>query len=199
VVSFAHPAPADRAPLIEYLGTERLAFATGENRVVWDASVFETKLVTADPVLLPILDHHAEMLLPLARAGVDVLDRTRDQIRLGLSSGAHDLGQVARALHLSRRTLQRRIEERGTSFQELVDGVRRELSARYVAERALSIGEITFLLNYSDARAFLRAFKRWFGCTPGQYRGSPPGRVASRSSLRDAKDAVEALERKHRL
>jgi AraC-like DNA-binding protein len=170
VVCFAHAAPpADCAPLVEFLGTERLAFGTGANRVVWDASVFDMNLVSADPVLLPILDRHAEMLLPLAPAGVDLLDRTREQIRLGLSSGAHELDHVARALHVSRRTLQRRIEERGTSFQALVDGVRRELSARYVTERALSIGEITFLLGYSDARAFLRAFKRWFGRTPGQY------------------------------
>jgi AraC-like DNA-binding protein len=172
IVSLAHPAPANRGPLIEYLGTDRLVFAAGANRVTWDAAVFDTTLVSADPVLLPILDRHAEMLAPLAPAGVDLLDRTRDQIRLGLSSRSHELGHVAHALHVSRRTLQRRIEERGTSFQELVDGVRRDLSVRYVVERTLSIAEITFLLGYSDARAFLRAFKRWFGCTPGQYVAS---------------------------
>lgn len=169
VVCFAHRAPPDIAPLADFFRTERLAFDAGVNRVVWDAALLEAPLLSSDPVLLPILDRHAEMLLPLAPAGVDVLDRAREQIRLGLSTGAFELDHVARALHLSRRTLQRRIEERGTSFQELVDGVRRELAARYVAERALAIGEITFLLGYSEARAFLRAFKRWFGCTPGQY------------------------------
>ena len=67
---------------------------------------------------------------------------------------------------MSPRTLHRRLEEEGTSFRRVLTDVRRELAARHLQERRLAIGEIAFLLGFSEASAFHRAFKRWTGHAP---------------------------------
>jgi AraC-like DNA-binding protein len=69
-------------------------------------------------------------------------------------------------LHMSPRTLHRRLEEEGTSFRQVLTEVRRELAARHLSERRLAIGEIAFLLGFSEPSAFHRAFKRWTGHGP---------------------------------
>jgi len=77
---------------------------------------------------------------------------------------------VARRLDLGQRTLQERLQERDTSFREIVDDVRKELALRYLRRAELDVTDVAMLLGYSDARAFHRAFKRWTGETPGRYR-----------------------------
>jgi AraC-like DNA-binding protein len=79
---------------------------------------------------------------------------------------------VARRLGVSARTLQRRLGEQGTSFAAIVDEVRRDLARREVALGKRSFGEIAFLLGFSQASAFDRAFRRWTGSTPSAYRRS---------------------------
>ena len=77
---------------------------------------------------------------------------------------------IAPRLHMSPRTLHRRLEEEGTSFRQVLTEVRRELAARHLSERRLAIGEIAFLLGFSEPSAFHRAFKRWTGHGPLSYR-----------------------------
>ncbi len=71
---------------------------------------------------------------------------------------------------MSPRTLQRHLKERGTDFKNLVDDTRRRFALTYLKDRRNSLTEIAFLLGYSDASAFNRAFKRWTGLTPLAYR-----------------------------
>jgi AraC-like DNA-binding protein len=78
---------------------------------------------------------------------------------------------------MSARTLHRRLTEQGTSFRRVVADVRRELAERYLHERKLAIGEIAFLLGFSEASALHRAFKRWTGHAPLAFR-----QAASRDS-----------------
>jgi AraC-like DNA-binding protein len=77
---------------------------------------------------------------------------------------------VAQALHLSERTLQRRLQEEGTSYQQLLDDTRRELAQQYLATPRMTLLEIAYLLGFSEPSNFFRAFRRWFGKTPGEYR-----------------------------
>jgi AraC-like DNA-binding protein len=71
---------------------------------------------------------------------------------------------------MSRRTIQRHLAQRGTSYARMVDDVRRELALRYLAERHIGLGEVAYLLGFSEGSAFHRAFRRWTGKTPRQYR-----------------------------
>ena len=78
-----------------------------------------------------------------------------------LPKGQTDIGVVARDLGTSARTLQRRLASVGLSYQELLDGVRRDAAERYIASTTLSIGEIAYLLGYSDARNYDGSWTEW--------------------------------------
>jgi AraC-like DNA-binding protein len=73
---------------------------------------------------------------------------------------------------MSTRTLQRRLQARGIVYAGLVDDVRRRLSDKYLADVNLSLGEIAYLLGYSESSAFNRAYRRWTGRTPSADRRS---------------------------
>jgi AraC-like DNA-binding protein len=77
---------------------------------------------------------------------------------------------VARTLSTSARSLQRRLAAAGTSYQQLLDLARKEAAERHLTESLLSIGEIAYLLGYSEPAAFNRAFKRWHKDTPQAFR-----------------------------
>ncbi|HKR40407.1 MAG TPA: AraC family transcriptional regulator [Paraburkholderia sp.] len=87
-----------------------------------------------------------------------------------LSGGDLQRGEVAKAMHMSERTLQRRLQEEGTSFQQLVDDIRRELARDYLSENKVTLRQTAFLLGFSDQSTFFRACKRWFEMSPGEYR-----------------------------
>ena len=89
-----------------------------------------------------------------------------------LGQGPVQLADVAQALHLSTRTLQRRLAQAGQPFQALLDDTRRELACHYLASTALPIAEVGYLLGYQDPSAFHHAFKQWLGQGPGQYRSA---------------------------
>jgi AraC-like DNA-binding protein len=79
-----------------------------------------------------------------------------------------DVTVVAAALHMSPRTLQRRLEEEGTAFTEVLDRVRLELARDALRARATSLTTLAFRLGFADLATFSRAFKRWTGQPPGQ-------------------------------
>jgi AraC-like DNA-binding protein len=81
-----------------------------------------------------------------------------------------DAEHVADALHMSTRTLQRRLAEAGTTFRDVLDGVRSGLAESYLTDTTVSIPEVAFLLGFSDQSSFHRAFHRWTGWAPGRWR-----------------------------
>jgi AraC-like DNA-binding protein len=87
-----------------------------------------------------------------------------------LSSGRATQESIAKALAMSPRTLQRNLKQEGTSYKQLLDGMRRELASQYVKESRLSVNEITFMLGFSEPANFSRAFRRWTGVSPSEYR-----------------------------
>ena len=94
------------------------------------------------------------------------------EIRRQLLQGKCSLESIARELRVSRRTLQRRLSERGTNFQQLLQGIKYELAKHLLADKKLSVIEIAFLLGYGDPSTFSAAFKSWHGHTPTEYRRS---------------------------
>lgn len=87
-----------------------------------------------------------------------------------LPSGGASIDQVAKRLNVSRRTLQRRLSERNTNFQQLLQNTRAELALGYLADKHLGITDIAFLLGYADQGSFSSAFKVWHGTSPREYR-----------------------------
>jgi AraC-like DNA-binding protein len=89
-----------------------------------------------------------------------------------LPSGPVTEQDMAKALNMSLRSLQRKLKEEDTSFKKILEETRKELSAQYIKNSRLSLGEITFLLGFSEPANFSRAFKRWTGVAPSDYSAS---------------------------
>ena len=98
--------------------------------------------------------------------------RVRATIIERLPDGTPSQGNIAELLHVSMRSLQRRLNNENTNFKELLEGTRHELALRYIREQHRTIGEITYLLGFSEPSNFSRAFRRWTGMSPAEYRES---------------------------
>jgi AraC-like DNA-binding protein len=95
-----------------------------------------------------------------------------------MASGEMSEEAMAKALHMSRRTLQRKLAETEQSYQKLVDDTRHDLALRYLEDPQKSVTEVTFLLGFSGQSAFSRAFRRWTGISPTEYRAQKLGQTA---------------------
>ena len=87
-----------------------------------------------------------------------------------ISSGGITEKQIAECLNLSLRSLQRKLEDKGYNYKNLLEETRRELAEQYIRNSNLSISEITYMLGFSEPSNFSRAFKRWTGKSPQSYR-----------------------------
>jgi AraC-like DNA-binding protein len=97
--------------------------------------------------------------------------RVRKAIMEGLSSGKPSAAEVARNLAIAQRTLQRKLQEEGTTFQDVADEVRKELALQYVQSGEYDLSEVTYLTGFSSSSSFTRAYKAWTGRTPSEDRG----------------------------
>jgi len=110
-------------------------------------------------------------LPPASSASDPLVRRLRAAIPEVLCRGDASLAGIARRMGTSSRTLQRRLQESGVSYTDVVDVVRADLGRRHVLERQLSYAQIASLLGFSQPSAFFRAFRRWTGTTPSVFRG----------------------------
>ena len=149
-----------RCPIVYGAESEKLYFARAD---------VEEPLPGSVPEILDVSDDTAERYLAtLDRASVSA--EVRKQIIQLLPSGHADQSTVAEKLYRSRSTLQRQLHAEGTSFRAIQDSTRRNLAERYLRDGKLSQAEIAFLTGFGDQSNFSRAFKRWVGVTPGDYR-----------------------------
>jgi AraC-like DNA-binding protein len=140
--------------------------------------LLDLPLLEANPELQRILEAQVIAALQKLPKGAVTTDAVRRHLAAELSKGAPTLEQVAPRLRMSPRTLHRRLEEERTSYRVILNEVRRELATRYLQERQLAIGEIAFVLGFSEPSAFHRAFKRWTGHAPLDYRDMAEARAA---------------------
>ncbi len=131
----------------------------------------ERRLISANAAVASQFEHCAELGLAQWH-DVDLASRVRAALRGMLRGDEPTLAAVASELHLSTRTLQRRLGEAKLSFRELLDDARRELALQYLRVGLASLMEISYLLGFADPNSFFRAFKRWTGTTPDVYRSA---------------------------
>ena len=168
-VRFQHAAPADtrehqrifRCPVL---------FDQADNALVFPKRLLSTPLGQADAQVRLMLDAYADRLLGEIQQGQSVLDRARLELARQLPEAGADLGLIAARLALSPRTLQLRLREAGLSFNQLVDETRQQLVLHYLRDPALELAEIAFLVGFSEPGSLARAFRRWTGQSPGEYR-----------------------------
>ena len=169
-VEFMHGLPLDTSEHIRIFGVLP-RFAARVNALELEAATMCRPILTADPALSQIIERQAEAALgSLGPAPETTTERVRRILGKTLPEGHCSIRTVAPRLGLSQRTLQRRLESEGATFNAVLDGVRRDLGLRYLKEGTLTLAEIAYLLGYSEPSPFHRAFKRWTGATPRSVR-----------------------------
>lgn len=146
-----------------------IEYNASEYRLCFDKVIADRLLDTANPELARINDQSVmEYLARFDRASVAM--RVRTMIIERLPDGAPNQGAVADALHFSLRSLQRKLKDEETTFKALLEETRRDLAMQYIKGSPRTIGEITYLLGFSEPSNFNRAFRRWTGKTPLEFR-----------------------------
>lgn len=167
-VELQHAAPAD---LGNYYSLFRcpVAFGCAVDRVVFPIGVVDRKLPSANPQLAQLNDQ--VMIQTLARLSKErIVPRVKSTIIELLPSGKISDEQVAAELNMSTRALQRKLQKKETTFKQLLTETRQELADKYIRNNQLSLTEISFMLGFSEVSSFSRAFKRWTGGSPSEYR-----------------------------
>ncbi len=168
LVTLVHPKPSCSARFFEFF----------RSPVLFEAPTYSFTLPTEamDKILPGSLPQLAElndqiMIEYLAKLDQDhIIAKAKATIIDQLPSGSVADETVAKALYMSSRKLQRQLNIAGTTFNTLLNEVRRDLAQRYLRERKTSMTEIAFLLGFSESSAFSRAFKRWTGVSPTTFR-----------------------------
>jgi AraC-like DNA-binding protein len=171
-VSFRHPAPSDLAPHHQRFAVTP-AFAAPQSELVLARDALDIPHLAPDPQLTAVTERHLRRLLDELPAVETFAGRVKRVVAEELRHGEPTLPQLAARLKLSERTLQRRLRQESLTLQQLLDAVRLTLAKRHLRESRESIAEISFLLGFSEVRAFHRAFKRWTGVTPNAFRTEP--------------------------
>ncbi|NUP08211.1 MAG: AraC family transcriptional regulator [Polyangiaceae bacterium] len=155
-VRFQHGPPRVPARIARVFGCD-VTWHAPVNELVLPSSIWDLPLVTSDPTLLRYLETLAGNHQPQ-----DEVERLRTEIARSLSgTGSPSLAATARALAVSARTLQRRLDAQGMSYRDVVDDVRRETAERLIDEGGLSLVEISYLVGFNDPSALRKARKRW--------------------------------------
>ncbi len=173
-VTFRHPAPSRTATHEAFFGLVPRFEAELASVLIANVDL-DRPVLGADEGLHRLLVRHAEAALEALSPGRFFRAEVQRAVARRLPAGAASIGQVARDLASSPRTLRRRLDEEKTSFREIVDEVRRETAIRYLQEEKLSVDEVALLVGFSDGRAFRRAFHRWTGRAPAEHRETARG------------------------
>jgi AraC-like DNA-binding protein len=168
VVDMAYPVPANPALYRDSFRCP-VSFDMPVCALVYALDDVTGPLPTSNPQLADLHDRYAgEYLERFNQAETSY--RVREAIVRRLPDGEPRREQVAHDVAMSERTLQRRLEDEGTSFHQLLDDTRRELAQQHLGRLQLSIVQAAYLLGFADQRSFFRACRRWFGQAPGEYR-----------------------------
>jgi len=165
---FTYPEPQDLTVLKQCFG-DNLFFDQSYSALFFEMESLDFKLIqpssgASDDAANPWQEYMDSV------PGDAFLRALRQSIVCELPSGDMTIDAVADDLGVSRRTLQRRLSDRDTNFQQEVQDLRSQMALRFLADRHMGITSIAFLLGYADSSSFSTAFKTWHGCSPSEYR-----------------------------
>lgn len=149
-----------------------LYFNQPTNRILLPLETLHMPVVRGNERLYKALEPYLEREREERAVSDELLAQVTRMIAAEMSSGAPSLDEICEQLNLSRRTLQRRLKDHGIEYSALVEDVRRELALAYIKDSDYSMTEISLLVGYAESGSFTRAFRRWTGRSPQQYRSN---------------------------
>lgn len=168
-VTLRHAAPASTAEHHRLLGAT-VRFSETHNAVTYRTSALDARIISADPTLLASFESDADQRLRVLQSHGSVSGRVLGVLWSRLKGEVPPLATIASELAMSERSVQRSLREEATSYRQLVDDVRREMAVRHLSRPGTSAADVAFLLGFSEPSAFTRAFRRWTGTPPTQFR-----------------------------
>jgi AraC-like DNA-binding protein len=162
--------PRAHGKMIEHHFGCPVVFGGRRNAVVFRASDGQRPFVTRNSELLAMLAPQFEQELKQESDAEDFVDRVRLAVQQKLTGHRPNIEDIARVLHVSSRTLQRRLQEAGLNFQRVLEQARHHLARHYLNNSVLELNEAAYLLGYEDANSFVRAFRTWEGVPPARWR-----------------------------
>lgn len=172
-VRLCRPRPADAEPYRRIFRTP-VRFDAGYSALVFSAAWLDRPLGGANPLVHRRIMQEIEALE--ARGSGDLAAQLQRVLRRlligGAGPGATSMDQIAQLFAIHRRTLNRRLRAQGTSFRALVDAARYDIARQLLRDTRLPIADVASALDYADAAAFTRAFRRWSGASPTAWRSA---------------------------
>lgn len=166
-VRFRHKGPADPSRYERYFRCP-VRFLAGENGIVFDSALWDFPLPQANEMSRRFFEAQCRRMTKMLESPLDYADIVRR--RLKATVPIPSLKSLAASLHLTQRTLQRRLADEGVSFSTLLREAREEKAREYLARGGMTIDAIAGRLGFQDAVAFSHAFKSWTGRSPGAFR-----------------------------
>jgi AraC-like DNA-binding protein len=168
LVELRRPRP-EKVDDFERLLRAPLRFGASQNMMVFDAESIERRLDSGNPELARYNDVIAlQHLKGIERD--DIQGRVREVLLQRLEGREPSQEEIAERLHMSARTLQRKLADSGTTYKEILDDTRHALALAYLSAPQHSVNEVTYLLGFSSGSCFTRAFRRWTGQSPTHWR-----------------------------
>ncbi len=149
------------------------------NAIVFRAADAQRRFVTRNAELLGMLAPQFEEELKQENGDENFVERVRIAIQQKLTGRRPNVEDIADALHISSRTLQRRLQDHGSNFQSVLEEARHQLARHYLNNSVLELNEAAYLLGYEDGNSFVRAFRNWEGVPPARWREQQRARAAS--------------------
>jgi AraC-like DNA-binding protein len=156
-----------------------VVFGASRNAMVFRIADAQRPFVTRNAELLGILAPQFEEELKQEGAKANFLERVRVAIQQKLTGQRPTIEDIADALHVSPRTLQRHLQDEGSSFQRVLEQARHQLARHYLNNSVLELNEAAYLLGYNDGNSFVRAFRTWEGVPPARWREKQRAKAAS--------------------
>ena len=170
LTQLSYPEPEDTEIYRRFFACP-VEFGCPENAFIFEEkNVLLSPILHADPAMAEIMQQRAEHLKGQIEANSSTVSKVEIALQKHLPLGEFSLKDIAQSLHLSDRTLRRKLQEEKNNFQTVLADVRLKLALNYLADSSLSILDIALLLGYSEHSSFSAAFKNWHGETPQDYR-----------------------------
>ena len=167
---FIHGRPNAKVTYAEEYLLPLVKFHAEWDALIYDAETMRLPVIGADSKLFKVLERACQKILGPTPKKQDIVHDVRELAIDRLTKGTVYFDDVARQLNLSSKTLERRLADRGTSFSGMLDDVRSGLAKRYLSDSDLRLEQVAYLTGYSEPAALVRAFRRWTGTTPMQFR-----------------------------